>query len=57
MVKEENITMKKIYNAPSMELELFETADVITVSYEGATMDLATQEKGIPTVDVATLGF
>lgn len=49
--------MKKIYNAPSMELELFETADVITVSYTGTTMDLATEDKGIPTVDVGGLGL
>ena len=49
--------MKKNYTAPSMELELFETADVITVSYAGGTADLGAGEAGIPTVDVSTLGL
>ncbi len=44
--------MKKIYNAPSMEMERFETADVITVSYTGTNQALDGTQKGIPTVDL-----
>ena len=49
--------MKKIYNAPSMELELFETADVITVSPFSVNNEAGTvgQTTGIPTINVGEL--
>ena len=49
--------MKKVYNAPSMELGLFETADVITISYETTGTTLGAQDTAIPTVDVGQLGL
>ena len=53
--------MKKYYNAPAVELELFETADVITASPAGGKMSLIKGQTDASatavTVDVATLTF
>ena len=50
--------MKKFYNAPAMELEVFETADVITISFNAAAFVIGTDDSAkIATVDVSTLNF
>ena len=53
--------MKKYYNAPAMEFETFETADIITVSPGALTMIRNAAGQGsvetAPTIDVATLNF
>lgn len=48
--------MKKTYIAPMMEKEIFETSDVITVSFNGAALNVTPDEPtaGIPVVDAST---
>ena len=51
--------MKKTYIAPMMEKEIFETSDVITVSFNGNGLNINPEEPtaGIAVVDVNDLTF
>lgn len=51
--------MKKTYIAPMMEREIFETSDVITVSFNGNVLNIDPEDTtaGIAVVDVNDLTF
>lgn len=51
--------MKKTYVAPMMEREIFETSDVITISFNviGNTIGGDNQEKNLTTVNVTELDY
>lgn len=51
--------MKKTYVAPMMEREIFETSDVITVSFNGTGFNVTPDEETtkLPVVDAATLEY